>query len=481
MLRKLILFLILVVFMSQIVFSQGVVLSPKKSLTKGDKMPLRLKAAWTGKEWGVFYSIYKGGVEYLRVKKQGKVLSRTPVFSGNQEAGKSTYEVENAYWSGSTWGITYTETKWADAQNKDSLVGDNDSYFLCLDKEAKPLGDPLYLTGGFAGKAVCLGNFFQVFYAGPKGGQISAIKVSLNGNLIGESKSILDLGSVIGSLKYAYVKDAIVTKDGVVLVYFVKNDESEEKYSAILTVDFNSNVIKNPKILQTSGYPFEANHIRWTGKDYALSGWILYPGSYGYNQFVAAMGLADANGKWKMIPKTNEFIGDYRGNMGDYGIAYNGYWIYHFYRFGKNYYAWARSDDGKAERDRLSYFSTSGSGGGCSTALVSDMTGLFLINAYSVNNRAAYKGFYRRFTMEHTEKPMPVFLEGKIHNVDGKKYAVLAWHIKGCDKVIIRGTGQRFTLSSYGWLARQVNNSVIPFTVIGRNKSGKFKTVYKVK
>lgn len=478
--RKLIICLILVVFMSQFVGAQGVSLSGKKSLTKGDNMPAMLAAAWTGKEWGVFYSIFQGGAEFLRVKKQGKVLSRTPVFSGAQEVGKSTYDVENAYWSGSTWGIIYTETQWADAVNKDGMTGENDSYFLCLDKAAQPLGDPIYLTGGTGGKAVCMGNFFLVFYAGPKSGQISAIKVSLNGSQIGESKLLLDLGSVIGALKLVYVQDVIVTKNGVVVLYFVKHHESDVKYSAILTVDFNNNLIKNPSKFASSGVPFQANRIRWTGKDYALSGWKLYPGSY-YDQMIAAVGLAAETGKWMSEPKCNEHIGDYRGNMGDYGIAYNGYWIYHFYKFGKNYYAWARSNDGKAERDRLSFFSTALSGGGCTTVPITDMTGLFLINAYSVNNKSYYKGFYRRFTMEHSGKPKPVFLEGKIHKVDGKKYAVLAWHINGSDKVIIRGTGHSFTLPSYGWLAREVNNNVIKFTVIARNKNGKFKTVYKVK
>lgn len=466
---------VLLVFIGQFMFSQEFSFSKRRSLTQGENYAEDISAAWSGTQWGVFYCVREGGLDFLRLNQKGKILSKSTIFQGKLEVGNYTYDNVISCWGGGGWGITVTRSKWMESKDSDGLVGENDNLFYCLDDQAQIVGDGLRLNGRMGGAIIWLGDFYLVYYSDPYAWILKVAKVDLNGKPIGSPKTIMTL-NVGDSIS---VEDAIVTQNGIIVLYHVRNYSSGERYSGMVNVDLNNKMIKKPMIFQTVGYPFHAKRIRWTGNNYAITGELIKASS---DQEFAALGVSDVNGKWKQIPKTIADMAEKIYDVLDIGIAFDGNWIYQFYNFERQDRCslWGRTEDGKYERGEYFFFKYAIYFAGC-VVDINNMSGLFLINKQGINNLVAGKAYYQTFDLPHTGKPNPMILEGKMYKIGKKKYAVLVWRIDGANKVVIKGAGKTETMPPAGWLAWPVNKGGVAMRIKAKNSEGSINSKYKIK
>lgn len=486
--RKVSALLFLLIFSCQFLTAKDFTFSGKRTLTKTEDYAEDIHASWDGKYWGLFYCIQEGGLNYLRVKRQGKILNTTPIFEGGMAAGQHTYSNIKSCWGGGGWGLILEKTTWSDTKTdtnafvqtyqRDGLVGSSENYFYCLDEQEKPVGEPFYINGRSGGAVIWMGDFYLLYYSEPYANIMKAVKIDLKGNVIGAPSLIMDLGSG-NSIS---VEDAIVTKKGIIVLYHVVNRQTGEQYSALVTVGLNNQTLENPIQLQTTGWPFLGHRILWTGEDYLISG-NFRAQEY---QYFGGFGLCDTNGAWKLFPETNGDRTDDRNSFPDIGITLGGEWLYNFYNHKRKdrCYLWGKTQDGKSERGDYEFnkYAVYFSG---QAANVSSMTGIFMINDLSIKigNQWVNKGkaYYRRFDIPHQGIPEPQFLEGKIHTAAGQKYALLSWRINGCDKIVLKGNGKTLTLPAYGWKAWPINKNVVSYRFKAKNAAGWFNKKLTVK
>lgn len=480
------LFLILVIV--QFLPAQEFSFKAKKLLTKTPDPCRDIDAAWNGKLWGVFYCVDEGGLNFLRVKKQGKILSTSTVFEGKQEVAYSTYDGIRACWGGNGWGIMVERIRWEDTVahaegisdslviNREGLFGYVENTFCCLDAKGQLLGQPLYLNSRSDGALIWMGDYYLVYYSDKYANSIMCAKVNKQGNLL-ETPTVV---TTLVSGNSISVYDAIATKNGIVVLYYVRNYSTKEDSTTLLTVGLNHQVIGKPLEIKTNRFPLRAVNLLWTGTDYLMSGAIVVPDKSSFN-YLAGFGLLNSKGDWILEPDTE---GDHKDRKGvpNIGITMGGDWLYHFYdlKHRKSCYTWGKTADGKSERPG-SFFFKYGFDFRGKAVNVNNITGLFMVNDVSVNGKRFGKAYYRRFDIKHEGVPAPQFLEGKIHTVGGKKYALLTWRINGCYKITITGPGKTVKLPPYGYRVWPVNSSQASFRFRGKNAAGWLDTTLTVK
>jgi hypothetical protein len=252
----------------------------------------------------------------------------------------------------------------------------------------------------------------------------------------------------------------------------------------------DNTICDQPKILQPASLPFLAKRILWTGSDYLISGEFFRENkeiSSKEKQQIAAFGLCDVNGVWKLDPATNINMSDKKNHYIDLGVAYDGEWIYHFYDDEKKDrgFFWGKSEDGVSQRANFPFFTYSLYLEGRAVN-ISNITGIFLVNSEADRYRE-YDGsqivgkvFYRRLTFPHKEKPEALYLEGKMETVAGQKYALLSWRIDGVNRITVTAPGRSSKLPASGWIAWPSSGSSLTYTIKAKNKSGWLNTSIKI-